>query len=426
MIMLISSKQQNQEDEMKQVQGSFIKGYVTIEVEGNLPEMFFQECANNGITVWNIRRIGEKHCRGNVQLKDLDRIKQLRREKGYKISFKQLKGSPFLFRRVLGRKEFVFSFLLSILLILFMSNILWKVEITGVPKEIEEKISKQLNAYGIHPGAWIFSIEPPGKIQQRLTEDIPELLWVGVRQKGTTYQLEGVEKIVVNEEEVMGPRNLVASKKGVIKHMYVSKGLPKVAINDYVEPGDILVSGTLNKADESGASEEDKEEKQNKKDLVRVAAEGEVIASTWYEVEVTVDLHKNYELVTGNQEKKYYLGIKDFQLPIWGFGSPEYEEIHRDSNVTPIKFLSWELPFKIIETTLSEKRYHEIERTREEAVEVGIRQAKEELLLQLGSEAKITAEKVLHEKEENGKVKLYLYITVEENIAKAQPLTQGD
>jgi similar to stage IV sporulation protein len=409
---------------MKQLQGSFIKGYVTIVVKGHMPEMFFQECVQRGITVWNIKREGKKTCSGNVKLSDIHQVRKIRREYRYKLTFRERKGYPFLFSKFLRRREFVLSFIMSILFILFMSNIIWKVEVTGeLPKEIEEKITKQLNEYGVHPGAWIFTLDPPGKIQQKLTEDIPELLWVGVHHKGTTYQLEGVEKIVVNEDKIEGPRNIVAAKKGVIKRMYVSKGVPKVSINDYVEPGTILVSGILNEADKG--TEQDKE-KNKKKKMIKVAAEGEIIASTWYEVDVTVPLKKNYELLTGKMEKKYYLGLKDFKFPVWGFGTPEFDAIHFDANETPIKFLKWELPISIIETTLSEKKYHELERTREEAINAGIKQAKEELQLQLGPKAKIISEKILHESIENGKVKLYLYITVEENIAKAQPITQGD
>ncbi|WP_010097041.1 sporulation protein YqfD [Ornithinibacillus scapharcae] len=412
---------------MKQIQGSYIKGYVTIIVKGRMPELFFQQCVNNGISVWNVRREGKSSCSGNIKLTDIPQVKQLRREGDYKISFDKRRGYPFLFSRFLRRKEFVLSFIMSVLLILFMSNVIWKIEITGeLPKEIEEKIATQLNEYGIHPGAFLFTIDAPGKIQQKLIDDIPELLWVGVHQKGTTYQLEGVEKIVVKKDEVSGPRNLVATKKGVIKKMYVSKGVPKVMVNDFVKPGQLLVSGTLNEnTNEQGDTNKQEDEKE-KPNPILVAADGEIVASTWYEVDVTIPLKKNYELLTGNQEKRYYIGINNFKLPIWGFASPEYKAIHQDNKETSLNFFKWTLPIKIIESTLSEKQYHELERSREEAIKDGIKQAKEELQLQLGPDAKITSEKVLHESIENGKVKLYLYITVEENIAKAQPINQGD
>ncbi|WP_047981459.1 sporulation protein YqfD [Ornithinibacillus contaminans] len=408
---------------MKRIQGSFIQGYVRVLVKGDKPELFFQECVTNGLSVWDIKREGANSCSGNVKLADIKRLKQLKRKKNYKISFQQRRGYPFIFTHLVRRKELVISCIMSILLILFLSNIIWKVEIQGdLPQELEKKITAQLTEYGVHPGAWIFTLDTPGTIQRKLTEDIPELLWVGVRQKGTSFQLEGVEKIVVNEEKEEGARNLIASKKGIIKNMYVSKGVPRVAIHDYVKPGDLLISGSLYRM-ENGEST-DKEQRNDNR--VLVAAEGEVIASTWYEVEVTVPLKQNYELLTGNQEKKYYLGFQNVTLPIWGFGSPEFTEIHRDLKETPIRFFKWELPINMVEMTLSEKRYYETDRSKEEAVQVGIAQAREELQLQLGPEAKITSEKVLHESEENGKVKLYLYMTVEENITKAQPITQGD
>ncbi|MUK87090.1 sporulation protein YqfD [Ornithinibacillus sp. L9] len=408
---------------MKQIQGSYITGYVTVLVEGNMPELFFQDCINNGITVWEIKREAPNACSGNVKLKDIGKIKSLRRGKNYKVSFTRKKGYPFILSRFFRRKEIVIGMALSILLIFFLSNIIWKVEITGVPKDIEEKIDKQLRDYGVHPGAWSFTLDKPGEIQRNLTEDVPELLWVGVHKKGTTFFLEGVEKTIVEEGEVEGPRDLVASKKGVIKNMYVSKGLPKVEINDYVEPGDVLVSGTLNEVEEQGEDEEEINEKEKR---ILVASEGEIIANTWYETNVTIPLQANYELLTGKHEKKYFIGFGDFHLPIWGFGSPEYEDIHREDTKNSLYFFKWKLPISFIETTLSEKTYNKIERTKEQAIQAGIEQAKQELQLQLGPDAVITSEKVLHESEESGKVKLSLYLTVEEDIAKAQPINQGD
>ncbi|CDQ39619.1 MULTISPECIES: sporulation protein YqfD [Virgibacillus] len=405
---------------MKYIQESALTGYVTIAVTGEKPELFFQHCTSYGIRVWDVRKTKNDVCEGNIKVSDIKQIKQLRRRTQYKIRFKQRKGYPFFIRKLLGKKELLLGFFLSILLILFLSNILWEVKITGVPKDIEEKINKQLNQYGIHPGTWIFSLESPKEIQQQLLDDVPELLWVGIDQKGTTFYLEGVEKVVVKEEETPGPRNLIASKKGIIKNMYVTKGVPQVHVNDYVEPGDLLVSGNM------GVNEEAEREDDEHKQVGYVAADGEIMATTWYEVKVSVPLQANTEQLTGNQEKKFHLGFGDFRVPIWGFGSTEFENTHREISEEPIRFFKWELPVKLIETLVSEKTYDKQKRTKNEAVEAGINQAKEELRLRLGPKARIVSEKVLHESLENGKVKLNLYMTVEENIVETQPLRQGD
>ncbi|WP_099158544.1 sporulation protein YqfD [Virgibacillus ndiopensis] len=405
---------------MKKIQGSYITGSVTILVTGHKPELFFQKCVKRGVPVWDIKKQGKTECSGKVRLHDIKNIKRIRRETNYKIAFIDKSGTPFLLKRITRRKEIVFGLLISILLIIFLSNIIWEVKITSVSKDTEKKIVKQLNNYGVHPGAWSLSQAPPSVLQQKLVNDIPELLWIGVSKKGTTYYLEGVEKSIVKEKEVQGPRNLVATKKGVIKNMYVSKGLSKVRVNDYVEPGDILVSG---KIDPAGESESDKKKNEGKSKYV--TAEGEIIAETWYKTEVTVPLNANFELLTGEKEKKYSLKFGDFKVPIWGFGEPEYENIHKEINENPINFFKWELPINFVETTLNEKTYNKVKRTKEEAINVGIKQAKSELLLRLEPDAKIISEKILQETTENGKVKLILYMMVEEDIARADPI-QGD
>jgi len=400
---------------MRKIQGSFLSGYVTILVKGKLPELFFQDCINQGIPVWNIKKIAPNQCSGNIKLNHVSIIKQIKRNHHYKIKFTKKKGVPFLLGRFFGKKELITGLILSILLIIFLSNIIWKVEIAGVPKDLEEKISKQLTNYGIHPGVWIFTTDSPGEIQKKLENDIPELLWVGVEQKGTTFFLEGVEKLIVEKEDVKGPRDLIATKKGVIKKMYVSKGKPQVQLHDYVEPGDLLVSGNL-----TGSLDEDEEE--SEKDPIYVVSEGEVIANTWYEVSVTVPLETNYESMTGNQNKKYYLKLNDYQIPIWGFRSADYQHKSVENKVNSIRFLKWKLPINIVESTISEKEHITKMRNKEEAVKIGIEQAKKELKLQLGTNATIISEKLLHESNENGKVRLKLYVSVEEDIVKEQPI----
>lgn len=403
---------------MKHIQGSFLTGYVTIIIKGNLPERFYQLCLNHNVSVWNVKKVAKDQCQANISLQDINIVDKLLEQTDYDMKVIHQKGVPFLYQRLIKRKEIMISLLLSVLLVVFLSNIIWKVNITGVSSDIEEKINKQLESYGVHPGSWIFTVDSPSVIQQKLLHDVPELLWIGIHRKGTGYFLEGVEKTMVKKEEVPGPRHLVATKKGVIQKMYVSKGLPKVNVNDFVKPGQVLVSGYMNSEENEQDEEKDKEKEQN-----IVAAEGEIKAKTWYEVNVTIPLEEEYETLTGNRDYRYYLKIKNITLPIWGFMQPEFNEIHTELEETPISILKWESPISIVKSTLSEKETHKRERTKEEAIEAGIIQAKNELQLQLGVEAQILSEKVLHESFENGKVNLQLYITVLEEITKAEPIT---
>lgn len=407
---------------MKHIQTSYLTGYVTILVEGPQPELFFQACIEEGIVIWNIKKVTDQTCEGNIKNKDIKVIKKVRRKTKYKIKFINKKGYPFLYKQLIKRKEIILSILLSFMLILFLANTLWKVTITGVSKEMEEKINEQLMNYGVHAGSLIFLLDSPNTIQQKLTNDLPELLWVGVHKKGTTFYLEGVEKTIVKKEEIIEPRHLVATKKGVIKSIFVSEGFPMVSVNDFVEAGDILVSGIIH--NENVSSEQDDEE--SGRLTKKVAAQARITAQTWYNISISIPLKIKQELLTGNQVKKSYLKWGKVQLPIWGFKTPKYENVKQETHTKPLYLLKWKLPISKVETSLSEKVDYERVQTKDEAIENGIKQAKHDLLIKLGPEAKIISEKILHETIENGKVNLTLYITVEEDIIKAEPLPQGD
>ncbi|MGM8213522.1 sporulation protein YqfD [Virgibacillus sp. W0430] len=402
---------------MKHIQGTKLTGYVTISVSGKHPEHFFQRLINKGIPAWDIQKVSKTSCKGKVSLKYVSDIKRIRRQTKYKISFIEKKGLPFFVQKKIKRKEIVFALLICVLLLFLLSNIIWDVKITGVTTDVEEKIYKELNTYGIHRGALTFGMASSKTLQQQLLNDVPDLLWIGVHKKGTTLFLEGVEKEIVEKKETHAPQHLVAAKDGVIQRMYISNGQARVKINDYVKQGDLLVSGII----ESNKEENDNEKQQKQ---VVVAAEGEVIANTWYEVNVTVPLIKRFERLTGNYKTKKTIKFGRIQFPYWKIRPPEYARIYEEGKEKHLYFLKWKLPFTFIDITYHEKVLEKSERTKEDAIEIAIRQAKNELMLELGPKAQFISEKVLHEAIENGKVKVKLYISALENVAIEQQINQ--
>src|SRR5699024_9891540 len=100
-------------------------------------------------------------------------------------------------------------------------------------------------------------------MQRDLLHQIPELLYIGIVKNGTTYHIDAVEKMEEKKSRVLPNQNLVATKDGVIKKLFIKNGMVKVAVNDVVEKGDILVSGTI-------LTDENEDSKRQKE----VAAEG--------------------------------------------------------------------------------------------------------------------------------------------------------
>lgn len=404
---------------MKQIQLSWLRGYVTIKVIGYYPELFFDLCVRNHVRVWEIRKIDQTTCTGNVLLRDISLIRHLRKKTRYKLYFIKKRGSPFSLNRILIKRPLVIAIISSFLLLFYLSNLVWRVEITGVRPEIEQQIQASLADQGVYQGRLKFLIEPPNKVQKKLLEVHPELLWVGVQEKGTTYQLEAVEKTIVPERDVGKPSNIIASKDGVIVDMYVEKGKPLVGINDFVEKGETLVTGDL-------ANKGEEEDSKDSEQPNYIAVKAEIYANTWYEVSLTIPLEAQYQTLTGEQSNKYRLGMGRFNIPIWGLFSKSYNTSQVETAKKPFNFLLWQLPIHFIREDIYQVENVEEERTIEQARSIGIKQAKQEIIQELGHEVEIRSEKILHESLENGKVNLHLYFTVKENIAKIKAIPQGD
>lgn len=392
----------------------WLAGYVTIEVKGSYPERFFDLCTRHQIAVWDIYKTNATTATGTILLKDISKVRKIKRKAIYKIYFKNRKGLPFSLIHSVNKKPLIIGFLLAFIMIFILSNIVWRIDIAGLDEEMNKKVREQLESYGVTEGSFQWQIESPGNLQSRLISDIPELLWIGVKKNGSTYFFEGVEKTTVEEEEETEPGDLVAAKEGVIADLFISKGQPLVKPNDVVYPGDVLVTGSL--GDQADEEEND----------LKVAAEGEVIAEVWYKSEVDMPLQQEHFVLSGNSETKHYLNFSQWFLPIWNFGKPDYDNFQLDIEEKDFYFLKWKLPIQYVKQTMYESTVSEQTLSEKEAKKLALEQAKRELTQQMGPKAEIKEEKILHERVENGKVKITLYYTVLEDIAKKQPTTQGD
>jgi similar to stage IV sporulation protein len=88
--------------------------------------------------------------------------------------------------------------------------------------------------------------------------------------------------------------------------------------------------------------------------------------------------------------------------------------------------LGRELPISYVEKVIREKESFRRLLSKEEAVQAAMELAREDVKKNIPTDAKIDEEILLHEKVENGKVKLTIHFQVIENIAKEKPITRGD
>ncbi|MFB3165888.1 sporulation protein YqfD [Neobacillus sp. 179-C4.2 HS] len=384
----------------------FISGKVTVKVSGRGIERFINVLIRNGLVVWNVKRHGTETITFTMRLQDALKIRRFARERECSITFLKRAGMPFLFKRLLKNSGFVGGAILFLLLIMFLSNVIWGIEIKGAKPATEYQIRKELDKMGVKIGKVQFFVDNVEGIQRKLTNNVGNLTWVGVELKGTTYHLQVVEKKEPEKPEQLAPQNLVAKKKAVIDSMYVETGQKMVDIHDHVEAGQLLVSGVIGKEGQTQ----------------QVAAVGEVWGETWYKSHVELPLTTKFFVFNGQEKQKFSLILGKLEIPIWGFGKPEFKEFELDKNMKKIHFLKWELPISIGNETLRAREETIRTYTEKEAEKNALELAKDKIKSGLDEEAIIKDQKILHKELKNGKVILDIHFKIIENIAVGQPI----
>lgn len=385
-------------------------GTVKVKLTGKGIERFLNQLTRNGVSVWNVRKHGTEAVTFYVNLHDVKKLRIPARDSQCKIRFLERAGGPFFLRRLWTNSGFLLGACLFFALIMVLSNMVWGIEIKGASPATEHQIRKELDKMGISVGKLQFSIDNVESIQRVLTDQIGALTWIGVELKGTTYHFQVVEKSEPKKAEAIGPRHLVAKRKAAIVKIFVEKGEPAVKVNDYVLPGQLLVSGLYGKDD----------------NLKSVAASGEILGETWYSTKVELPLKSTFQVFNGNEKRKYALKIVGKVLPVWGFGKPEFSEYETEVNEQRVKFFKWSLPLTVEKKTLREREQVTRIYTKQEAIESAKELARKDIKKHLPENAIIKGEKILHQSFENDKVNLTTHFTIIEDIAVGQPIIQGD
>ncbi|WP_251555015.1 sporulation protein YqfD [Neobacillus muris] len=387
----------------------FFFGIVTVKLTGKGTERFINVLIRNGYHIWHVKRHGTETITFRIRLSDAKEIRHFIRNSGLKLSFLQRKGLPFLSKRMLKNSGFIAGAAIFLVIIFLLSNVIWGIEIKGAKPETEYKIRKELDKMGVKIGKLQFTVKNVEGIQRQLTDNINDLTWVGVELNGTTYHLQVVEKNEPKKPEQLGPQNLIAKKKAVIVGHYIEEGQLMISKNDYVEQGQLLVSGQIG------------QDGQNPR---MVAAKGEVWGETWYKSHVELPLTTKFKVFNGKEMVKHSIQFGKMELPVWGFGKPEYKEYETEINEHKLHFLKWELPISYVNKTIREREEFTRTYSEKEAEQMALEMAKKEIKSRLDEDASIKDEKILHKAVENGKVILDIHFKVIENIAVGHPISE--
>ena len=145
------------------------------------------------------------------------------------------------------------SLILTLILAVISSGLVWDVRISGNERLPDYVIENALSNVGFGVGTSWRSIDK-NVIESELLIEREDIAWISVNRRGTVAYVEVIESENVGNREDAGPlySNIVADRDGVVEEITVQSGVANVKIGDVVKKGDVLISGVVE--NESGTA----------------------------------------------------------------------------------------------------------------------------------------------------------------------------
>jgi len=386
----------------------YAKGFVRVKLYKGDAEQFLNEAVKQRVELWDLSFDREGKLIFYVSIPDYFRLRPLLRAVRGRSRVLERHGLPFQMARLARRKTFAAGMLGFVVALYLMSTLVWDVEAEGTATISEEQILAAARAEGVRPFQWSFRLGETTELADRIARRLPNATWVGIEKQGTKLGITVIESSRPEQTKLQGPRDLVASADAVVTRIVAESGRPKVARNDRVRKGDVLISGIVGEGERTQA----------------VISKGEVRGLVWYEFKIESPLEREVKAYTGEEITRKYWLIGNRALQISGYKGPTFALSDTRAAYKKLRLGPWTLPFgsgieKEKEVVVLSDRLSE-----EEAKNAGLAQARLELLAKCGEGAVIKAEKLLHEQTENGKVVINVLFEVEQSIALERPIIQ--
>lgn len=384
----------------------FARGFVCIKATGEHLERFINMCTCENINIWNVKSRGRGTLTACVSIKGFFMLKNLCRKTGTKIHIISKKGMPFLSLRLRKRIGLLLGFAVFVLASFWLFSHVWYIDVDTSTSIPSEELLYQLELAGVEKGTPIRQIDP-NKVQDRLLNLNPRLVWAWPHIKGNSVYLEVREKVSVPDILPTNPCNIVASHSGLVTSMLVKEGRHVVTEGMYVSEGQLLVGGVMDSVAIG---------------VRYVHADAEIWATTEESLGGSYSLVSTETKQTGNRRVRYTLKLGNFPVstPLIGKGFASYETI-RSENVFHIGSVYF--PISLIKTeymeTITETVTYPETRVAEEA-----QQYLENHLQNSLNNGMILEKRFDIEKLDDKTISVTLYATCHRQIATAQPIEE--
>lgn len=370
------------------------KGYVKIRVTGKNPKLFLKRYIINKIKYDKYKKINRNEITFRISYENYLYLKE--KESMYDIVVVRYYGLIKYFIIFKNNFSFIICFIFSIVFLIFISSVCFDLEIVHNDSKIRNLVKEELNSYGIKRFSLIPNFSKRKKIINKILKDNKEdLEWLEIERLGSKLVVKITERKINKKQEKIENRHIVAKKSGIIKKIEASSGVIVKKKNDYVEQGDIIVSGDIIK-DETVKGQ--------------VVTKGVVYAETWYNVKVEYPLYYEEVRYLDEMKNNYILDFlnKSFSL------KKNYTSSYLEKKKTLIKDKIF--PFEI---SMEKQRKTKVIKqilTSDEAIKKAQEVAEKKIESFLDSDEYIISKKTLNFTSNDSKIIVDVFFKVYENI----------
>lgn len=286
-----------------------MKNYVKLLIEGKNPLYFLDRLYKQNID-FEVLRNNSTQLVIKVNDYQFNKIKKM--TTSYKINIIGQYGIKNIYYRFKYNVINSCALLVFLMIIFFLSYVIFDIKIITTNKQLVKAIQKYNNEIGFRKFTLMFNVESiENKIKQHFNEQIE---WMEIEKHGTKYVINIEERkhnpIISNKP----PTNIVASQNAVIKKVIASRGDIVVVNNQYVNKGEIIVSGII---------------RHNEQEKARVAAQAIVYGEVWVKAKIYMPLIY--------QEKEFLKSKRTWSINFINYKLYLFSKPYNKNKVTIIK-----------------------------------------------------------------------------------------
>lgn len=392
----------------KKTKAISLAAYITIKGLGGFQEKFISELIANDIQIYEISQL-ESEFTAVVKPYSYLKISRIARKHGIRLSVVERKG--IIFRLLPYRKRWglVVGALCCSAVIVFLSQFVWRIDISGNTQITDSQISGIMEENGLMPGCGRKAFDTAVCERSALSQ-LELLSWISVECEGSRVYVKVAE---INdppkaEIPINTPCNVISDYDGQLIYTEIYKGKLQTTVGSGVVKGQLLISGTVN--DNGGR-------------IVYVHADGLLKAQCEQTEEFYIPFEQIRQVKT---EEKYYstyfmLGSYAVPLPWEHFNADDMSDFSYSEDTYNISVFGAETPYKYKQGVYTRLKSETVKYTARDVMSQ-LEKQKKDFEDNFLADSKILSDEQEIYTDEKG-IKMVVKYKVERNIGVKQPIT---